>query len=334
METNETQTESSLTDFSAQITDAVEKGAAAIVAVDARPRVATSGIVWQAGGIIVATNHTIRRDEEITVIVENGQTVKATLVGRDAGCDLAVLKIDDGEIAKTLKPAQIKETTNVKVGNIALAVGRTNAGSGVTASYGIINNVSGAWRSWRGDEIERFINLDLAIRLGFSGSALINVKGEVLGINTSAFGRGLALTIPSETVNRVVNQILTQGSVARPYLGIGTQAVPLAENLRQRLNLEQISALIMLTVETDGAAEKAGILIGDVLLSIDTKPTTEPSDVQSALWGKSVGDVVNAKVLRGGELKELEIILGGRPVGQTDRRFGRGGRNWRRGGWR
>lgn len=334
MEANETQTEKTLIDFSAQITNAVEKAAPSIVAIDARPRVATSGIVWRAGGIIVATNHTIRRDDEITIILENGQTARATLVGRDAGCDLAILKIDDEEIAKNLNPVNTKETKEIKVGNFVLAIGRTNVGSGVTASFGIINNVSAAWRTWRGDEIERFINLDLTIRLGFSGSALINADGQVLGVNTSAFGRGLALTIPSETVNRVVDHILSNGSAARPYLGIGTQAVPLSPSLRERLNLEQSSGLIMLTVEADGAAEKAGILIGDILLSIENQPTTEPSDVQAALRERSAGDAVKAKLLRGGELKEIEIILGARPAGQTGERPGRGGRNWRRGGWR
>lgn len=334
METDKTQSGNGLSDFSAQITKAVENAAASIVAINARSRVATSGIVWRDGGIIVSTNHTIRLDENITVAFEDGKTAAATLVGRDAGTDLAVLKIDDGEIAKTLKPAEIIETTEIKVGNLVLAVGRTIAEGNATASFGIVNHVSGAWRTWRGDEIERFISLDLAIRLGFSGGALINADGKVLGVNTSAFGRGLALTIPSETVNRVVEVLLTKGSVARPYLGIGTQAVPLSESLREKLNLSQASGLMMLTVEADGAAEKAGVLIGDVLLSLDDKPTLDPADVQAALWGKPPGDTINAKVLRGGKLKEIEIVLGNRPArGENEERGGhwRGrGRGWRR----
>lgn len=333
METNKTTDGNNLADFSAQITAAVGNAVASIVAIDARPRVATSGIVWRAGGIIVSTNHTIRRDENITVAFEDGRNAKASLVGRDAGTDLAVLKIDDEAIAETLKPADVIETAEIKVGNVVLAVG--NPGGGVTASFGIINNVSGAWRTWRGDEIERFISLDLAVYLGFSGGALIDVDGRILGVNTSAFGRGLALTIPSETVNRVVDQILTNGSVARPYLGIGTQSVALSESLRGKLNLEQSSGLMMLNVEADGAAEKAGILMGDVLLSLGDKPTLEPMDVQAALWGKSAGEAINAKILRGGELKEVEIILGIRPTrSDNEERAGhwRGGRGrrWRR----
>lgn len=332
METNNKESGNNLADFSAQITKAVETIAGSIVAIDARPRVATSGVIWQTGGIIVSTNHTIQRDDDITVALADGRTTSATLVGRDAGTDIAVLRIDDEEIANSLKLADTAGTSEIKVGNFVLAVGRTNAETGVTASFGIINQTGGAWRTWRGDEIERFISLDLAIYLGFSGGALVNADGQVLGVNTSAFGRGLALTIPSDTVNRVVSTLLTKGKIARPYLGIGTQVVPLPENLREKLNLEQPSGLMMLTVEADGAAEKAGVLIGDVLLSLDDKPTLEPADVQAALWGKEAGNAVSAKILRGGELKEIEIVLGERPERSHGRERRRGGRGFRRRG--
>jgi S1-C subfamily serine protease len=326
METNNSATGNQLSGFSAQITKAVEAIAPSIVAVDARPRVATSGVVWREG-IIVSTNHTIRRDDNITITLEDGRSLAATLIGRDAGSDLAVLKIDDAEAAKSLKPADVGATAEIKVGNIVLAIGRAMAEGSVTASFGIVNTIGGAWRTWRGDEIERFISLDLAIYLGFSGGALINPDGKVYGVNTSAFGRGTALTIPSETVNRVVDVLLAKGRIARPYLGIAMcQAVPLSENLREKLDLKQPSGLMVLTVEADGPAEKAGVLIGDVLLSIDDKPTLEPADVKAALWGREPGSTVKARILRGGELKEIEITLGERSARE-------GGEGWRR-GWR
>jgi S1-C subfamily serine protease len=331
METNESTVGNQLSKFSSQITAAVENVAGSIVAIDARPRVATSGVLWREG-IVVSTNHTVRRDENITVALEGGKTVAATLVGRDAGTDLAVLKIDDEETAKTLKPAEISESAAVKVGNVILAVGRTSAESGVSASFGIVNAVGGRWQTWRGNEIEQFIGLDSSIYLGFSGGALVNPAGQILGINTSAFGRGLALTIPAQTVNRVVDVLLAKGTIVPAFLGIGTQAVPLSENLRQKLNLAQPSGLMMLTIETDGPAEKAGALIGDVLLSINNEQTLEPIDVQSMLSRQTAGNVVNAKVLRGGELREIQITLGERPARETEeqgRGRGRGRRGWR-----
>ena len=333
MDTNNSKNGNNLADFSAQITKAVETAAASIAAIDARPRVATSGIIWREGGVIVSTNHTIRRDENITISFADGRTATASVIGRDPGTDLAVLKIEDAEIAKTLHPAQTLETSHVKAGNIVLAVGRT--GAEIAASFGIVNKVSGAWRTWRGDEIERLLGLDLSIFLGFSGGALIDTDGSVLGVNTSAFGRGMALTIPSETVNRVVDVLLSKGKISKPYLGIGTQTVPITENLRGKLNLEQKGGLMMLTVEADGAAEKAGVLIGDVLLSIDGKLTHEPADVQAAMWGKEAGETVTAKILRGGEITEIEIVLGSRPErGEDDRRGGRGRRHRGGRGWR
>lgn len=321
-----------LADFSDQITNVVKDVSASIVAIDARPRVATSGIIWQEGGIIVSTNHTIQRDEDITVALSDGRTAKASVVGRDAGTDLAVLKIEDEEIAKTLKAGNVAETSGASVGNIVLAVGRTSREGAATASFGIISQIGGAWRSWRGDEIERFIALDVAVILGFSGGALVNAGGEILGVNTSAFGRGLALTIPTETVNRVVNALLTKGRISKPYLGIGTQIVPLTGNLIEKLDSEQTSGLMILTVEAEGAAEKAGILIGDVLVAIDETPTLEPADVQTALWGKEAGNTVKAKIFRGGELREIEIVLGERPEKSRQGRERSGHRGWRRRG--
>lgn len=117
METYEQTAGKNLSDFSAQITKAVETAAESIAAIDARPRATTSGVVWRSGGIIVSTNHTIQRDDEITVAFHDGRTAKATLIGRDAGTDLAVLKIDDEEIAASLKPADVAATSDVKVGN-------------------------------------------------------------------------------------------------------------------------------------------------------------------------------------------------------------------------
>ncbi|MEP6925260.1 MAG: S1C family serine protease [Pyrinomonadaceae bacterium] len=322
----DTQFNNSLTDFSDQLAAAVEKVADSLVAIDARPRVATSGVVWREN-IIVSTNHTVRRDEDLRVLLADGTTHEAQLVGRDGGTDLAVLKLTDETAAQSLKAADIGDTTNLKVGNIVLAVGRTSAERGATASFGIINGAGNAWTSWRGDKIDRFISLDAAIYLGFSGGALAGADGKVYGINTSAFGRGTALTIPSETVNRVVERILSGAKDSKPFLGIGTQPVPLPQNVREKLNLEQTSGLIMLMIEPNGPADKAGIMIGDVLLMLEDQPTIDINDVQRILSGNLAGQTVKAKLLRGGELRELEITLGERPARE---RRGGGGRHRRR----
>ncbi len=144
-----------LSKLSNDLTAAVEKVSARVVAVNARPRVASSGVMWRPG-VVVSANHTIRRDEEITITLSDNRTVSAALAGRDASTDLAILKINNNQTqaAETIAPTQIK------VGQLVLAVGRTG-GEGVSASLGIVNAVRDAWRTWRGGIIDKFVRLDL-----------------------------------------------------------------------------------------------------------------------------------------------------------------------------
>ncbi len=312
MEASETQKNNSWLALSQGLAAGVERVSPSIVAIDARPRVRTSGVVWRPG-IVVSTNHTIRRDEEITVTLDDGHSLPAALVGRDAGTDLAVLRVEGGDAATKRASTQTGDAAELKVAQLVLAVGRTDPERGVNASFGIISLLGDKWRTWRGGEIDRLIRLDLAIHLGFSGGALIDTEGRVLGINTSALARGAGLTIPASTVNRVVDALLTRGSIARPYLGVGMQPVALPEALRSKLNLTAPSGLIMLSVEPEGPADKAGVTLGDVLIALNDAPTADTDDVQAALGGREVGQEVKAKIVRGGEVKDLTITLGERP---------------------
>ncbi len=169
----------------------------AIVAIEARPRVATSGVVWR-DGVIVSTNHTVQRDEEITVQLGDGRRLTANLVGRDPSTDLAVLRVE-AEQALGIDPVTTTAHNEVEVGNLTLAVGRIH--HGVTASFGIVSALGDKWRTWRGGEIDRLIRPDVRIFIGFSGGALIDVEGGVIGINTTGLARGAGLTIPASTVN-------------------------------------------------------------------------------------------------------------------------------------
>jgi S1-C subfamily serine protease len=209
--------------------------------------------------------------------------------------------------------AQVRDAAELRVGHFVLAVGRTHPERGVSASFGIISFQGDKWRTRRGGEIDRLIRLDLAIRLGFSGGALIDAGGHVLGINTSAAGRGAALTIPASTVNRVVDALLTAGRIARPYLGVGMHPVTLPESLRSKLNQSAPSGLIILSVEPEGPAEKAGVTLGDVLIALNDTTTADTDDVQLALSGCEVGQELKARVVRGGEVKDLTVMLGERP---------------------
>jgi serine protease DegQ len=295
--------------LSEEIGAVVEHVGPAIVAIDARPRVRTSGVIWRPG-IVVSTSHTIRRDEEITAVTDDGKELSATLLGRDPGTDLAVLRVEG---ANPNDRTRIADAAALKVGHLVLAVGRTDPERGVNAGLGIVSVLGEKWRTWRGGEIDRLIRPDVSIFIGFSGGALVNVAGEIVGINTTGLARGAGLTIPATTVDRVVDQVLKHGHVARPYLGIGMHPVALPDKLREKIKLAGPSGLILLSVEPGAPADLAGLALGDILIALDGAPTANTDDVQAILAGKEVGNVIKAAVLRGGEVLEREIALGDRP---------------------
>ena len=313
MDSTNAETNNPLIALSRSLAEAVERAGPSVVAVDARPRVRTSGVVWRPG-VVVSTNHTIRRDEEITVSFGDGSRTNATLAGRDAGTDLAVLRVEGYDAQAAGASAPFAEASALKVGALVLAVGRAHPDQGASASLGIINVAGDRWRTWRGGEIDRLIRPDVSVFIGFSGGALVDTEGRIIGINTTGLARGAGVTIPASTVDRVVDQLLASGRIARPYLGVGMQTVLLPDRLRERFNLAQVSGLMMLSVEAGAPADKAGITIGDVLLSLGGTSVADTDDVQSVLGREQVGAVVKAGFLRGGEVKEAEITLGERPV--------------------
>ncbi len=312
MDSTNSEINNPLITLSRQLGAVVERISSRIVAVDARPRVRTSGVIWRPG-VIVSTNHTVRRDDEITVSFGDGRQVKAALAGRDPGTDLAVLrvesdaKLDDGD-------TKFADASILKPGNLVLAVGRSHPAQGVSAALGILSVVGDKWRTWRGAEIDRLMRPDVAIFIGFSGGALVDADGRIIGINTTGLARGAGVTIPASTVDRVVDQLLASGRIARPYLGVGMHPVLLPDKLRTKFNLSQAAGLIMLSVEPDAPADKAGVTIGDVLFTLGEVPIANTDDVQTVLGNQEVGAVIKARLLRGEEIKEIDITLGERPV--------------------
>ena len=297
---------SALLTLSNDLASAVERAGRAVVAVNARRRIPSSGVHW-CSGVIVTAAQTVKRDEEITVTLPDNRTVPATLAGRDSNTDLAVLKLQGVE----LPLAEIGDTKLLKVGNMILAVARPGE-SGLSASMGVVSALSGAWRTWGGGQIDQFVRLDLTLYPGFSGGPLVDASGCVVGINTSG-PRNMVLAIPTSTVNRVVDGLLEKGRIARGYLGLGMQPVLLPDTLKNTLNLRSNGGVIVVNVEPNGPADQAGVLIGDVLLSLDGTPVSDTGDVQAILGPEGVGKTVNVEIIRGGALIEVAIAVGERP---------------------
>lgn len=298
-----------LESLSNDLAGAVERAGQSVVAIHARRRIPASGIHWRPG-IIVAAHHTIQREDDITISLADGSSVAATLVGRDPTTDLAVLKVDELKVPV----ASLADSSGVRVGALVLALGRP--GSAVTASLGVISTVGGEWRTWHGGTIDRFVRLDVSIYDGFSGGPLIDASGRVLGVNTSGLSRGAALAIPVSTVNRVVDQLVKTGRVARGYLGLGMQAVRLPAALVERLTLPNEVGLMIVSAEPGAPGDRAGVLIGDVLIAIEDKPVTDPQDVLSLLGGDQIGKSLATRIIRAGEPKTLSITVGERPQQQ------------------
>jgi len=280
---------------------AVERAGQVVFGVNARTRLGSTGVHWRSG-LIVTANHTVRVDEDITVTRPDGRAIAATLAGRDPAIDIAVLKVDAPDVAV----ADLGESNAVRVGHLVLAVGR-----GPCASWGVVSAI-GEGRGPRSAGGALF-SLDLTLYPGFSGGPLVNAQGQVIGVNSSGTSRHLQLAIPSAAVTRVVDELVRRGRLARPYLGVGTQPVSLPEALRQRFNLEQPTAVIVVAVQPSSPAASAGLLMGDIVISLGGTSITDPGDLASVLRPDHVGEDMTVSVLRGGEPRDIRITVGERP---------------------
>jgi S1-C subfamily serine protease len=306
--------------LSDELASAVERASRSLVAIHARPRIAASGVYWR-DGLIVAANHTVRKDADIAVTMPDGSRGRASVVGRDGGTDLAVLRVESGSGAVVPEFAPDDE---LRVGHLMLAVGRPGD-EGVTASLGVVSAVGGSWRTWSGGDVDHFVRLDLTIYDGFSGGPLVDASGRVAGINCSALARGLPLAIPAATVNRVVDALLTRGHVPRGFLGVAMQPVRLPPAMTQRLGLESDQGVMITMVDADSPAERAGLLLGDVVVAIEGNTIHDPEEVTEYLGADRVGSTIQISVVRGGTKTTVPVIVGERGAARDERQRRKGG---------
>jgi S1-C subfamily serine protease len=283
----------------------VETAAAAeagVVRVDARRRLGASGIVWSEDGVIVTANHVVERARDIQVGLAGGQSVAATLLGRDAGADLAVLRAE----ARGLKAPAWSEPDSLAVGGLVLALGRP--GDKLLATLGIISALDDGWTTPGGGQIDHYLQTDAAMYPGFSGGPIIDAYQRVAGLNSSSLVAGLSLAVPAPTVRRTVEAVLSGRPVRRGYLGITAQPVPLPDVVRERLGQE--TGLLLTHVEPKSPAEKSRLIQGDTLVTLNGRPVRSLPDLQAVLNGDPVGGQVPAKVVRAGALRDLDVTIG------------------------
>lgn len=291
---------STLQELSSQLAAAVETAGNFVVSIHARRRIPSSGIVWR-DGVVVSASHTVRRDDEIPVTLPSGESVVAKVAGRDSATDLVALRVDGTKS----HVAPRADASSLRVGSLVLAVGRP--GRDVSASFGIVSAVGQGWRSWQGARIDRVLRLDVAVYDGFSGGPLVHPSGAVLGLNNSALARGTPLTLPAAAVDKVLDELLEKGHVRRPFIGVAVQPVALSESVVKRHGLEGEAGLLIISIADGSPAEKAGMMLGDLLLAANENALTGPDDLLDALSGVAKNGAVTIKFLRGGIIKSAAI---------------------------
>jgi serine protease DegQ len=293
-----------LVELSNDMAAAADKAGASTVMVNARRRMSASGLVY-AADLVLTADHVVEQEEGITITLGDGSVLGAKLVGRDPGSDLALLRLE----RPAGKPAEISK--EAKIGELVLALGRPSNG-GIEASLGVVSAVGGPVRTPRG-MLDRYIRTDTTPYPGFSGGPLVNAEGRVVGLNTSGFGYGAALTIPAEVAWSVAAQLEKHGSVQRGYLGIRSQSVEIPAAAQKTLKRDQPSGLVVVGVEPGSPAEAGGMMVGDILVGIETHPIQDHDELFARLSGDTVGKSISMEILRGGKPETLKIKVGARP---------------------
>ena len=298
-----------LVELSNALAQLTERAAASAVAVHTESRGSSSGVIWR-DGVIVTAEHALRRDEDISVTLPDGRVVPATLAGRDPSTDLAVLK------SAGAKPgsAQFGGVESLKPGSLTLIVGRTRA-SGPVAALGVVSLVTAERRSWGGASFRPYVRLDVAVQPTAVGGAVVDAQENITGIATPRFARFGAIVIPGTQVNRIVDLLLQKGHMPRAYLGVGLQTVNLPASARDALQRKEATGAIVLEVEPESPAHKAGVLIGDILVTLGPQPVARLEDVQSQLFPENIGKKLTARIVRGGAAQDLDILIAERPHG-------------------
>lgn len=281
-------------------TEVVERVAPSVVSVSCG-MARGSGIVWSTEGHIATCSHVIGRHKAVMVGFGEGESFEAKVVGHDPYSDIALLKIE----GKTPKPADLGDSETLKTGQFVLALANP-FNRKPSATSGIITNTSGAIRGFGGIDWENVIVTDAQLNPGYSGGPLVDVSGRVIGLNTAyAWSRGIAL--PINMVKGIVDGLMHEGKIRRAYLGIEAGTIPLPADVATVTEINQESGVLVLSVERNSAARKAGLALGDIIIKFDERPTANLYDLTRLLTAEMIGKQAKLSILRGEQVLELTV---------------------------
>lgn len=291
-----------LQDFSTAAAELIARAQSSVVRLEARRGLPASGLIWSEDGLIITANHVIRHEEKIDIALSSGETHAATLVGRDPATDVALVRIPANHLA-VLPTANLDD---LKVGHLALALGRP--GQRVQATMGMVSGVGDKWRTPWGGVFEIFLRTAMEMYPGFSGGPLLNMSGEVLGLNNAALSRHFNLAAPVTALQRIAQELLQHGRVRRGYLGIGVQPVDLPPAVRQQTGSE--SGLLIVSVAPGSPAEKHNLLLGDTIIALDGGSVEHVDQLLASLGADRIQQEIQVTVMRAGQLQEVKVAVG------------------------
>lgn len=263
-----------------------------------------SGFVFTPDGFLLTNSHVVHGAAEIHATLADGRRYRAELIGDDPDTDLAVVRID----APDLVPARLGNSQSVRVGQMAIAIGNPY-GFQASVTAGVVSALGRSLRARSGRLIDNVLQTDAALNPGNSGGPLVSSRGEVIGVNTAVIlpAQGLCFAIGSNTARFVAGQLLQNGRVRRSYLGLGGQNVPIPRHLVLRHGLPNVTGVLVVTVEPDGPAGRAGLCEGDLLVTFGQAPIEDIDALHGRLTDRQINVSTSVIVLRRGERIELQV---------------------------
>jgi S1-C subfamily serine protease len=264
-----------------------------------------SGILFTPDGFLLTNHHVIQGNGRVRVRLNDGRDLPGRVVGADPWSDLAVVQADAGG----LPHAALGDSARLRVGQLVVAIG-SPFGFDSTVTAGVVSALGRTLRSITGHLVDNVIQTDAALNPGNSGGPLVDSRGQVIGINTAIIrpAQGICFSIPVNMAKHILPQLMQHGRVVRGYLGLHGRNVPLAAGVLRRWELTQKSAVEVVAVEPDGPADQAGVLEGDVIISLGERPTTSVDDLHKLLTELPVGVPASVLLLRGERRLERLVV--------------------------
>lgn len=299
--------------YSRAVISAAEKVSPSVVKIDTslRLRRATdprlqsgSGFIFTPDGFILTNSHVVHNADRIEVALSDGRRFEAAMVGDDPDTDLAVVRIS----GSNLVPAQLGDSQSIRVGQLVIAIGNPY-GFQYSVTAGVVSALGRSLRSSSGRLIDNIIQTDAALNPGNSGGPLVNSRGEVIGVNTAIIlpAQGICFAIAINTAKFVAARLIKDGKIRRGYIGVAGQNVPLPRRFVRNHNLPVQSGILILSVEGNSPAQRAGLLPGDIIVAYDDRPIAGIDDLHKTLTEERIGIKSRLTVIRGQEMLNLDI---------------------------